>query len=474
MTATAGARAAPRPALSVFDTVMITVGIVIGAGIFKTPPLVAGATGSPELMLVAWLLGGLLSLCGALCYAELASAYPHAGGDYHFLTRAFGRDTSFFFAWARVAVITTGSVALLAFVLGDYLSRVVSLGPHSSAVYAAVTVVALTAMNVAGLRLSSRVQNLLTVAQVSGLALVAAAGWLATPPPVDPAAIAPATDGAPVVFGLAMVFVLLTYGGWNEAAYVSAEVRGGPRAIVRALLIALLVITVAYVGFVAATLHGLGFAGLARSEAVGADVMQAAFGPRGAQLIGAIVGIATLTSINATLIVGARSNYALGRDWLALDPMGRWNEGRNAPVVAFLVQGAIALALVGFGALQQDGFASMVEFTAPVFWFFFMLTGVALIVLRRRDVATVPRPFRVPLYPWLPGLFVATCAYLFYSSVAYAHSRDAVHVCLYVMAAGAVAWLVTRALQAGARRTREAAGATPPEAAALRPRPSRE
>ena len=455
----AAARSLPRPALSVFDTVMITVGIVIGAGIFKTPPLVAAATGSPEWMLLAWLLGGALSLCGALCYAELASAYPHAGGDYHFLTRAFGRNVSFFFAWARVAVITTGSVALLAFVLGDYLSRVVRLGPHSTAIYAAVTVVALTAMNVAGLRLSSRVQNVLTLLQVAGLALVAAAGWLATPAPVL-AAEAPAPPGdATNVFGLAMVFVLLTYGGWNEAAYVSAEVRGGPRAIVRALMISLLVITLAYVGFVAATLHGLGFDGLTRSAAVGADVMQAAFGPLGGQLLGAIVGIATLTSINATMIVGARSNYALGRDWLALDSLARWNEGRNAPVVALLLQGTIALALLGFGALQQDGFAAMVEFTAPVFWFFFMLAGIALFVLRRREAAT-PRPFRVPLYPWLPAVFVATCAYLFYSSLAYAHSRDAVHVCLYVMAAGAAAWLVTRGLQATARRAADSGAAS--------------
>jgi APA family basic amino acid/polyamine antiporter len=441
---------------------------VIGAGIFKTPSLVASTTGSPELMLLAWLLGGALSLCGALCYAELASAYPHAGGDYHFLKRAFGRDVAFFFAWARVAVITTGSVALLAFVLGDYLSRVVRLGPHSAAIYAAVTVVALTAMNVAGLRLSTRVQNVLTLLQVAGLALVAVAGWIATPEPALAAAAPPAATTA--VFGLAMVFVLLTYGGWNEAAYVSSEVRGGSRAIVKALLISLLVITLAYLVFVASTLHGLGFDGLARSEAVGADVMQAAFGPRGAQLLGAVVGIVTLTSINATMIVGARSNYALGRDWLPLDGLARWHEDRNAPVPALLLQGAIALALVGFGALQQDGFAAMVEFTAPVFWFFFMLTGIALFVLRQREAATVARPFRVPLYPWLPAVFVATCAYLFYSSLAYAHSRDAVHVCLNVMATGAVAWLVTRGLQAAAGRRPVTPHATP----ALEPRATRD
>jgi len=441
--AAAAADAVPRPALSVFDAVMITVGIVIGAGIFKTPSMVAGVTGSVDWMLIAWVLGGVLSLVGALCYAELASTFPNAGGDYHFLTRAYGRDASFFFAWARVAVITTGSIALLAFVFGDYMSRVYSLGTHSSAIYAALTVVVLSVINLIGLRESSRTQNVLTLLEVSGLLLVAVAGLMAPAPAASAAAAAPAGAGVPAMFGLAMVFVLLTYGGWNEAAYISAEVKGGPRAIVRALVLSLVVITVVYVIFVLCVLKGLGFAGMAKSNAVGADVMQAAFGAGGAQLIGVIVGIATLTSINATMIVGARTNYALGRDWPVLAFMSRWHGGKNVPIVAFLVQAVIALALIAFGAVQKDGFSAMVEFTAPVFWFFFLLTGIALFVLRFR-APHVARPFKVPLYPILPLVFVLTCAYLLWSSITYAQSQDAVHVALGVMGVGALAWIVMR------------------------------
>ena len=284
------ARATARS--SVFDGAMIVVGIVIGAGIFRTPSMVAGVTGSVEWMLTAWVLGGVLTLIGALCYAELASTFPNAGGDYHFLTRAYGRDVSFFFAWARVAVITTGSIALLGFVFGDYMSRVVSLGPNSSAIYAAVTVVVLTVLNIIGLRESARTQNVLTILEVSGLLLVTLSGLLATAPAAAPATVAASSSGVPPLFGLAMVFVLLTYGGWNEGAYISAEVKGGPRAIVRTLVLAIVVITVAYLAFVLAVLHGLGLAGMQKSNAVGADVMQAAFGPSGAQLIGVIVGIA--------------------------------------------------------------------------------------------------------------------------------------------------------------------------------------
>ena len=423
---------------------MIVVGIVIGAGIFRTPSMVAGVTGSVDWMLIAWVLGGVLSLIGALCYAELASAFPNAGGDYHFLTRAYGRDISFFFAWARVAVITTGSIALLAFVFGDYMSRVVSLGPNASAIYAAMTVIVLTVLNIIGLRESSRAQNVLTILEVSGLLLVALAGVLATTPVAAPVAAAAApASGVPPLFGLAMVFVLLTYGGWNEGAYISAEVKGGPRAIVRTLVISIVLITLVYVGFVFAVLNGLGIDGMKQSKAVGADVMQAAFGPLGAQLIGVIVGIATLTSINATMIVGARTNYALGRDWPQLGFMSRWQGARNVPMVAFFVQGAIALALIAFGALQKDGFSAMVEFTAPVFWFFFLLTGIALFVLRFRE-PTIARPFKVPLYPILPIVFVATCGYLFYSSVTYAQSKQAVNIALYVMLAGLIVWALLR------------------------------
>lgn len=435
--------AAPRPVLSVFDAAMIVVGIVIGAGIFKTPSMVAGITGSVDWMLIAWVLGGVLSLIGALCYAELASAFPHAGGDYHFLTRAYGRDISFFFGWARIAVITTGSIALLAFVFGDYMSRVVSLGPNSSAIYAALTVIVLTALNVIGLRASSRVQNVLTIFEVSGLLLVTLAGLLATADVAAPAAASVPTSGLPPGFGLAMVFVLFTYSGWNEGAYISAEIKGGPRAIVRTLLVAIAVITLVYVCFVLALLHGLGLAGMQQSKAVGADVMQAAFGPFGGQLIGAIVGIAILTSVNSTMIVGARSNYALGRDWPQLSFMSTWRSDKSVPLVAFLVQGVLALALIAFGALQQDGFSAMVEFTAPVFWFFFLLTGVALFVLRFRE-PTIARPFKVPLYPILPIVFIATCGYLFYSSVTYAQSQQSVSIALYVMLTGLVVWGLLR------------------------------
>jgi amino acid transporter len=436
------AAGAPPAALSAFDAVMIVCGIVIGGGIFALPPLVASTSGSPVWMFAAWGIGALLTLIGSLCYAELASTFPHAGGDYHFLTRAFGRDLSFFFGWARAAVITTGSTALHAYIFGDYASRILPLGSASSAIYAGLVVVLLTALNVLGLRQSSRTQNVITLLLIAGMALVAFGGFQ-TPASAPGGATAGQPAASPPLLGSALLFVLFAYGGWNEAAYISAELRGGRRTILTALLAAIAVITALYLVFVGALVTGLGFDGLKASQAPAADVAQRAFGAFGKTLIASVVCLSVLASSNATMLVGARSNYALGLDWPIVAFMGRWDRARDVPVAAVLVQGAITLALVAVAALESSGVRAMVEFTAPVFWFFFMLTGIALLVLRRK-YAHVPRAFSVPLYPLLPLIFIGTCGFLFWSSLAYAQSQHAIQWAFGVMATGLLAWLIAR------------------------------
>ncbi len=428
------------PALRTMDVVALIVGTVVGAGIFRTPALVAANSGSEAAMLLAWVVGGLVSLVGALCYAELATTYPHPGGDYHYLTRALGRRLAFLFAWARISVIQTGSIALLAFIFADYATEIAPLGPASSAVYAALCVAVLTALNVAGVRQGKGVQNLLTTLEVCGLVLVVGAGLFVTPAAGSTAA----PSSSSTAFGLVMVFVLLTYGGWNEAAYISAEVRGR-RDIVRALVWSVLAITVLYVLVNWAYLRGLGLAGVAGSRVVAADLLERAVGPRGGRLVGALIAVCALTSANAAVFTGARTAYALGRDFRAFAFLGRWHAGPRTPVNAILAQGAVALALVLFGASTRHGFETMVEYTAPVFWLFFMLTGVSLLVLRRKE-PEVPRPFRVPLYPLTPLLFSATSAYLLYASLAYA--GVGVLVGIGVLAVGAVVLILSKGREA--------------------------
>lgn len=405
---------APRPVLHARAAFAIAIGIVVGAGIFRTPSLVAGAAASETVFLGAWLVGGLLSIIGALCYSELASAYPQAGGDYSYLKRAFGARVAFLYAWARLAVIQTGSIALLAFVVGDYFAQLLDLGPWSASAYAACAVIALTAINWAGVRQGTGMQNWLTVIEVGGLVAIILAGLLFAPE--TPRTVAAGADGN--AYGLILVFVLLTYGGWSEAVYVTAEVRNAPRVMPRILTLSLTAIAVLYLLANLAYLRVLGLGGIAASDTVAADAMQAVFGAPGAAAISALVVAAALTSANATLITGARSAYAVGRDFPALAMLGRWHAGSGSPRTAVLVQGMLALLLVGLGAFARDGFRTAVEYTAPVFWLFFLLVGVSLFVLRRRDPHT-PRAFRVPLYPLLPLLFCATSAYLLYSSLAY-------------------------------------------------------
>ncbi|RZS86203.1 APC family permease [Pigmentiphaga kullae] len=410
----AAAKPATRPLLGTLDIMALVVGIVIGAGIFSAPSLVAMHAGSPTAMMMAWVVGGMISVAGALCYAELASTYPHAGGDYHYLRRAFGTRLSFLFAWARLTVIPTGSIALLGYIFGDYASQIVNLGPASPAIYAAAIIVVLTLVNVAGLSTGKWTQNLLTALEVGGVVLIISVGLLFAPDaaPAAPAAPAPGVAN----WGLVLIFVMLTYGGWNEAAYISAEASGPGRTLPRALFWSLALITLLYLLVNLAYLNVLGQDGMGASSAVAADMMRRALGEPGAQLIALLIAISALTSANATILTAARTTYAFGQDTPAFSMLAKWHPQWNTPVNALWVQAAISLALVALGAFTRSGFATMVEYTAPVFWLFFVLSGVALFVLRRKDPGA-HRPFRVPLYPLTPLLFIATSGYLFYASL---------------------------------------------------------
>jgi amino acid transporter len=410
----------PRRLLSLGDVMAIIVGIVVGAGIFKTPSLVAANSGSESAMLLAWLLGGLVSIAGALCYAELVTAWPHTGGDYHYLTRAYGHRVSFLFVWARMAVIQTGSIAFLAFVFGDYASQLLPLGSYSSPLYAAFVVIGITALNVSGLQPGRWTQNLLTTVEVLGLLAVILAGlfWAVPASESVAASMPPPSSGSSGAWGLAMVFVLLTYGGWNEAAYVSAEMRGNGRKVALALLLSLGIVTALYLLVNLAYLRGLGLAGMAASQTIAADLMRRAIGGGGAELVSLLVAISALTSVNATTITGARTSYALGRDYKLFSFLGHWSGRANTPANALLVQGGVALALVLLGTLTRQGFSTIVEYTAPVFWLFFLLSGISLFVLRVKE-PQVRRPFRVPLYPVTPLIFCASSLYMLWSSLVY-------------------------------------------------------
>lgn len=440
-----GTATLPKRTLSVSDAVAIIVGIVVGAGIFRAPSIVAANSGSDIAMLLLWLAGGAIALVGALCYAELASTWPHTGGDYHYLGRAFGRGPAFLFAWARLSVMQTGSIALLAFVFGDYAAELLPVGRYSVALYAAFAVVVFTGINLLGIRETRGTQRLFTLLQVIGVVAIAFVGLVAAAAglvPEGPSAVRPEPVSGSAALGLAMVFVLLTYGGWNEAAFVSSEVGGARAPIARALLMSIAVITAIYLLINLAYLSVLGRAGMAQSDAVAADAMRLVLGDGGARFVALLVGVCALTSINATIITGARCTHALGRDFPLFRFLGRWDGRVQAPRNALMVQAAIVLVLIGFGAGTRSGFATVVEFTAPVFWLFFLLTGVALFRLRRLE-RDAPRPFRVPLYPLTPLLFCLSSALMLWSSVRYTGAGALVGIAV-LLAGLPVLWFLNR------------------------------
>lgn len=218
--------------------------------------------------------------------------------------------------------------------------------------------------------------------------------------------------------GAAMIFVLLTYGGWNEGVYLSAEIKDVRKNMTRVLLFGLTVITVLYVLINVAYLNVLGLEQLRTSDTIGVGLTNAIFGSEGSFIMAVIVIISALSTANATIITGARTNYALGRDFQFLKYIGQWNRSYNAPINALLVQGGISFALIILGTFTQEAVSTMVDYTAPVFWFFFLLTTVSLFIFRQQSELN-SQAFRVPLYPLTPILFIIVCLYLLYSSIVF-------------------------------------------------------
>ena len=247
-----------------------------------------------------------------------------------------------------------------------------------------------------------------------------------------------------------MVFVLLTFGGWNEAAYMSAELHDVRRNMVRAFLWGLGIITAVYLLINLAYLRGLGLGEMGRSEVVAADFMRRVLGEGGVTFISLLIIVSALGAINASIFFGARTNYTLGRDFSVFKFLGQWRGDSNTPVNALLFQGAISLILVLFGTMARTGFVAMVEYTAPIFWCFFLLAGISLLVLRAKEPA-VPRPFRVPFYPLTPLFFCLSCAFMLQASVAY--TGIGALVGLAVLLAGGLILLLTRSGKEGKERS---------------------
>lgn len=403
----------PKQQLSLFDSTCLIVGIIIGVGIYQMAPDIAKGAGSAWGVMGIWVLGGLLSLCGALSYAELASAHSEEGGDYVYLGRAYGKWAGFLFAWAQMAIVRPGDIAVTAFAFATYACSLWdplagTSFPYGHQLYAVTSTAALTLINVIGVRAGTRTQNLLTTLKAAGLLFIVIIAFILPPKPVQMNA------SGSLPFSLALIFVLFVYGGWNEMAYVAAEVRNPGKNIIRTLLVGIGVVTAIYLLVNGAFLHALGYQGLASSEAVAVDTVQT-LSPRFAgSLVAALICISALGAINGLIFAGARISYAMGTDHRLFSILGRWHPRFETPATALLLQGAIAIALI----LLLGSFVNAVLYTAATVYSFYLASTLSVFVLRRKE-PDIERPYRVAGYPFTPIIFAGTCIFLIYSAVAY-------------------------------------------------------
>ncbi len=399
--------------LTMLDTSCIIVGIIVGAGIFETAPEVARSQSTLLGLMAVWLFGGLLSLAGALCYAELATTYPYAGGDIVYLERAYGPWAGFLFGWANALIIRPGNIAAIAFAFARYAAMIYPGGKSQSGgiliAYAIGAVFVLTMLNVLGVKESTRAQNALVVAKVVGLlAVVAAALWGA--PEVEMYS----RSGSVTSPVLGLILVLFTFGGWNDVAYVAAEVEKPERNLFWSLVLGTSAVIGLYLLVNLAYTSTLGLAGVAASKAVATDTISVVFPKGAALLVAALICICTLGGTNGTIFTGSRIYYALGERVKVLSFLGNWSERFNTPAYALITQGLLTIPII----LLAGSFSSSVVYTTTVVWLFFLATGISVFVLRWKEPET-KRPNPVYLHPITTLAFCGSCVLLIWGAVDY-------------------------------------------------------
>ena len=383
--------------LGVWDATMVVVGGVIGSGIFLTPATIARQTSSSAEQLLAWGCGGVLALIGALCYAELGARRPNAGGGYVNLREAFGLIIAFVYGWNMLVVNYSGSLAAVATVFVQYGAAALGVKLADGRPYAVGAIVFLAGINWFGIRAGALAQNILTVLKLAAIASLIAIGLTATgaeppltpPPPLNPLA-----------FGGVLLPVLFAYGGWAYVTNIAGEIREPQRNLPRALFFGMLLVATCYLLANLAYLHVLGHAGLAASMAPAADLMHKVFGEAGSRVIAAGIAISTFGFCNISLIGAARVFQAMGADGVFFRVAGRLHPRWRTPNIALLMLAGWGCVLAWTGTFDQ-----LLNYSTTGDWLGYAAVVATMFWYRRHDTADTT-PFRVPLFPVLPIVFL--------------------------------------------------------------------
>jgi APA family basic amino acid/polyamine antiporter len=422
--------------LRLWDAALIVVGGIIGGGIFLNPGIAAQRTDSGLTLLLMWVGAGVLTLIGALCFAELGARRPQAGGSYVYLREAFGPLAGFLFGWTMLLVIYSGSSAAVATIFASYACALFDLSPGWALPLTVGALVFVAGLNLFGLRLGAQIQNLFALLKLLAVAALVVCGlFFAGTGHAPVLATDPARHG--VGFIGAALPVLFAYSGFTYLNNLAGEVRDPQRTLPRALLLGMLLVIAAYALVNVAYLAVLGHAGLAASRAPAADVMQQVFGPLGAKVIALGVAISALGFCNITLVAGARVLQVMGEDGLFFRSVAQLHPRYRTPNIALLLLSgwAIVLALsVNYGQLLD--YATFGDWLACA-------VGVATLFWYRRH-GTEPASFRVPGYPLLPLLFVVTIALVLVATLR--DSPRSTGIVLLIMAAGVPVYFIWQRL----------------------------
>ncbi|HTO86485.1 MAG TPA: amino acid permease [Thermoanaerobaculia bacterium] len=403
-----------RRALGTFDATMMVIGGIIGAGIFINPYLVAQRLSSGGLVLAAWVVGGAVAMAGALAFAELAALFPRAGGEYVYLREAFHPLVGFLFGWASLLMIQGGGLAAVAITFAEYALRLCGAPSASGTPLAVGALASLSLVNIVGVKPGSRLLNVLVVLKIAALSALIGGGLLlprVAPPPAPPGAPPGGTGLA--AFGAALIPILFSYGGWQNANVVSEEIRDSRRTLPTALVAGTAAVILVYVLVNVVYLGALGREGLASTATPAADAVRRLFGSQADRLIAAAIAVSTFGFLDLTLLAPTRISYAMAKDGLFFPALARLHPRFQTPVLAIAVQGAWAILLVLTGT-----FADLVDSVVFADWIFFGLTVAGLFVFRKRPPDTAKADaFHAPGYPVIPALFVGAAALVVWSAI---------------------------------------------------------
>ena len=401
---------------------MIVMGGIVGAGIFANPSEVAHRVHTPFLILGVWVLGGFIAMCGAFIWAELATRLPGTGGQYLYLREAYHPSVAFVYGWGLLLVTQTGGMAAVAVIFSSYFRALTGVAWNGSAI-AAMVLLALTGINCLGARAGSNVQSALMLLKIGAIAALVVIGFAVGGGSLKsgPLLAQPVSLGLLKSVGAAMVPIAFAYGGWQTATFVAGEMRNARRDLSRGLLIGVGAVVALYLAVNLACLRVLGPVGLDATTTPASDVMRIALGERGAQWIAAGIAISTLGFLSQSMLTAPRVYFAMARDGLFFESIGKLSRWSGAPVAAIVLQGLAATIIACSGT-----YGEILNFEITVDFIFFGMTAASLFILRGRQIGSDTAIYRAPGHPFTTILFVLSCVGIVGSAIIASPANSAI------------------------------------------------